>query len=155
MNDTSTLPKKGKWSRQAKINVYIIGSLLAGGAMGMIGLLLPFGADKGPGTLFVGLISLAMIIGVTATIHYTRLLDELARNTHEVAFYWSAVFTFAICTVPIAALIGFPDFELPGIENRWGTKTLAFGAGMAASLLVLLGIYFVIWTYLWLKRNRA
>ena len=152
MNDTSTSPQKTKWSRQAKINAYIIGSLLAGGA---IGLFLPFGADNWPGTLFVGLISLAMIIGVTATIHYTKLLDELARNTHEVAFYWSAVFTFAICMVPIAALIGFPDFELPGIENRWGTKTLAFGAGMAASLLVLLGIYFVIWTYLWLKRTKV
>jgi hypothetical protein len=152
MNDTSTSPQKTKWSRQAKINAYIIGSLLAGGA---IGLFLPFGADNWPGTLFVGLISLAMIIGVTATIHYTKLLDELARNTHEVAFYWSAVFTFAICMVPIAALIGFPDFELPRLEMMLGTKTHAFGTGMATSLLVLLVIYLVIWTYLWLKRTKV
>jgi len=152
MNDTSSLPKKTKWSRHAKINVYIVGSLLAGGA---IGFFLPFNAAIGPSGLFVGLICLAMIIGVGATIYYTKLLDELARHTHEAAFYWSAVFSLAICFVPIAALIGFPKFELPSLEILLGTKTHAFAAGMAASILVLLVSYFAIWTHLWLKRNRA
>ena len=152
MNDTSALPKNTKWSRQAKINVYIVGSLLAGGA---IGFFLPFNAAIGPSGLFVGLICLAMIIGVGAPIYYTKLLDELARHTHEAAFYWSAVFSLAICFVPIAALIGFPKFELPSLEILLGTKTHAFAAGMAASILVLLVSYFAIWTHLWLKRNRA
>lgn len=152
MNDTSSLRKKPKWSRQAKINVYIVGSLLAGGA---IGFLAPVNAATGPSGLFVGLISLAMIIGVGATIYYTKLLDELARHTHESAFYWSAVFSLAICFVPIAALIGHPEFELPSLEILLGTKTHAFAAGMAVSILVLLVSYFAIWTHLWLKRNRA
>ena len=152
MNDTSALPKKTKSSRQAKINVYIVGSLLAGGA---IGFFLPFNETNGPNSLFVGLLSLAMIIGVAATSYYTKLLDELARHTHEAAFYWSAVFSLAICFVPIAALIGFPKFELPSLEILLGTKTHAFAAGMAASILVLLVSYFAIWTHLWLKRNRA
>ncbi len=152
MNDTSSLPEKAKWSRQAKINVYIIGSLFIGGA---IGFFLPFNEANGPSGLLVGLISLAMIIGVGATIHYTKLLDELARHTHEVAFYWSAVFSLAICFVPIAALIGFPEFELPSLETLLGTKTHAFAAGMAVPILILLVSYFAIWTHLWLKRNRA
>jgi len=152
MNDASSSSQKMKWSRQAKINVYIGGSLLAGGA---IGFFLPFNAAIGPSGLFVGLICLAMIIGVAATIYYTKLLDELARHTHEAAFYWSAVFSLAICFVPIAALIGFPKFELPSLEILLGTKTHAFAAGMAASILVLLVSYFAIWTHLWLKRNRA
>jgi len=152
MNDISTAPKKTKWSRQAKINAYIVGSLLAGGA---IGFLVRLNAATGPSGLFVGLISLAMIIGVGATIYYTKLLDELARHTHEAAFYWSAVFSLAICFVPIAALIGHPKFELPSLEILLGTKTHAFAAGMAASILVLLVSYFAIWTHLWLKRNRA
>ncbi|WP_395777967.1 hypothetical protein [Aquidulcibacter sp.] len=152
MNDTSSLPKKAKWSRQAKINVYIVGSLLAGGA---IGFLVRLNAATGPSGLFIGLISLAMMIGVGATIYYTKLLDELARHTHEAAFYWSAVFSLAICFVPIAALIGFPKFALPSLEILLGTKTHAFAAGMAASILVLLVSYFAIWTHLWLKRNRA
>lgn len=152
MNDISTAPKKTKWSRQAKINAYIVGSLLAGGA---IGFLVPVNAATGPSGLFVGLISLAMIIGVGATIYYTKLLDELARHTHEAAFYWSAVFSLAICFVPIAALIGFPKFELPSLEILLGSKTHAFAAGMAVSILVLLVSYFAIWTHLWLKRNRA
>lgn len=152
MNDSSSLPKKAKWSRQAKINAYIVGSLLAGGA---IGFLLPFNGANGPSGLFVGLISLAMIIGFGATIYYTKLLDELARHTHEAAFYWSAVFSLAICFMPVAALISFPNFELPSLEILLGTKTHAFAAGMAASILVLLVSYFAIWTHLWLKRNRA
>jgi len=152
MNDTSPASNKTKWSRQAKINVYIVGSLLAGGA---VGLFFPFNSANGPNGLFVGLLSLAMVIGVAATVHYTRLLDELARHTHEVAFYWSAVFSLAICFVPIAALGGFPDFEFPSLENLLGTKTHAFVAGMTASMLVLLVLYFAIWTHLWLKRNRA
>jgi hypothetical protein len=57
--------------------------------------------------------------------------------------------------VPIAALIGFPKFELPSLEILLGTKTHAFAAGMAASILVLLVSYFAVWTHLWLKRNRA
>lgn len=152
MNDTSTSPQKTKWSRQAKINAYIIGSLLIGGAVGFF---LPFNEANGPNALVVSLLSLAMIIGIAGTIYYTKLLDELARHTHEAAFYWSAVFTLAICIVPIAALIGFPDFELPRLEMMLGTKTHAFGTGMATSLLVLLVIYLVIWTYLWLKRTKA
>jgi len=152
MNDASSSSQKTKWSRQAKINVYIVGSVLAGGA---IGFFLPFNDANGPSGLFVGLLSFAIIIGVVTTIHYTKLLDELARHTHEVAFYWSAVFSLAICFVPIAALIGFPTFELPSLEILLGTKTHAFAAGMAASILVLLVSYFAIWTHLWLKRNRA
>ena len=152
MNDISPAPNKAKWSRQAKINVYIVGSALLGG---IVGVFLPFNAPNGPSGLFVGLISLAMMIGVVATIYYTKLLDELARHTHEEAFYWSAVFSLAICFVPIAALIGFPKFELPSLEMLLGTKTHAFAAGMAASILVLLVSYFAVWTHLWLKRNRA
>lgn len=152
MNDTSSLPKKTKWSRQAKINVYIVGSLLAGGA---IGFLVRLNAATGPSGLFVGLISLAMIIGVGATIYYTRLLDELARHTHEVAFYWAAAFSCSICFVPVAALIRFPNYELPSLVRLLGTKTHAFAAGMAVPILMLLVFYFAIWTHLWLKRNRA
>jgi hypothetical protein len=152
MNDTSSLPKKAKWSRQAKINVYIVGSLLAGGA---IGFLVGFSEANGPSALVVGLLSLAMIVGIVATIYYTKLLDELARHTHEVAFYWAAAFSCSICFVPVAALIGFPNFELPSLESLLGTKTHAFAAGMAVPILMLLVFYFAIWMHLWLKRHRA
>ncbi len=152
MNDTSSLPEKAKWSRQTKINVYIVGSLLAGG---FVGFFLKFDDSNGPNALHVALLTFGLIVSVAATVHYTKLLDELARQTHEVAFYWSAVFSLAICFVPIAALIGFPKFELPSLEIMLGTKTHAFAAGMAASILVLLVSYFAVWTHLWLKRNRA
>jgi len=152
MNDTSPPPKKTKWSRQSKINVYIVGSLLLGGA---VGFLLPFNETNGPSALVVGLLSLAMIVGIVATIYYTKLLDELARHTHEVAFYWAAAFSCSICFVPVAALIGFPNFELPSLERLLGTKTHAFAAGMAVPILMLLVFYLAIWTHLWLKRNRA
>ena len=151
MNDTSS-PQKTKWSRQGKINFYIIGSLMAGGT---IGFFLPFNAANGPSGLFVGLLSLAVILGIVATIYYTKLLDELARHTHEVALYWAAALSCSICFVPIAALIGLPNFALPRLEMMLGTKTHAFAAGMAASILALIVSYFAIWTHLWLKRNRA
>lgn len=150
MNEPSPSPHKTKWSRQTKINIYIIGSLLVGGA---IGFSLPFNEANGPNTLFVGLLSLAMIGGVAATIHYTKLLDELARHTHEVAFYWGSVLTISICFVPIAALIGFPDFQLPSLENLLGTKTHAFAAGMGVTMVILLASYFAIWAQMWLTRK--
>jgi hypothetical protein len=152
MNDTSALPKKTKWSRQAKINVYIVGSLLAGG---IVGVLLKFNDSNGPSALHVALLSFGLIVSVAATVHYTKLLDELARHTHEVALYWAAAFSCSICFVPVAALIRFPHFELPSLVWLLGTKTHAFAAGMAASILVLLVSYFAVWTHLWLKRNRA
>ncbi|OYU53716.1 MAG: hypothetical protein CFE27_02245 [Alphaproteobacteria bacterium PA1] len=152
MNDPASTPKKAKWSRQGKINFYIIGSLLLGGA---VGFLLPFNEANGPSLLVVGLLSLATIIAVAATIFYTKLLDELARHTHEVALYWSSVVSIAICFVPAAAIIGFPNFELPSLERLLATKTHAFAAGMAVPILMLLVFYFAIWTHLWLKRNRA
>ncbi len=150
MNDTSPAPEKTKWSRQNKINIYIVGSLLIGGA---IGFFLPFNAAEGPSGLFVGLLCLVMILGVPATIHYTKLLDELARHTHEVAFYWGAVFTISICFVPTAALIGFPAFELPSLETQLGTRTHAFAAGMGVVLGILLASYVAIWAQIWLKRK--
>ncbi|MFY7760322.1 hypothetical protein [Aquidulcibacter sp.] len=152
MNDPASTPKKAKWSRQGKINFYIIGSLLLGGA---VGFLLPFNEANGPSLLVVGLLSLATIIAVAATIFYTKLLDELARHTHEVALYWSSVVSIAICFVPATAIIGFPNFELPSLERLLATKTHAFAAGMAVPILMLLVFYFAIWTHLWLKRNRA
>ncbi len=152
MNDTASLPKKTKWSRQAKINVYIVGSLLAGG---IVGVLLKFNDSNGPSALHVALLTFGLIVSVAATVHYTKLLDELARHTHEVALYWAALVSCSICFVPVAALIGFPKFELSSLEILLGTKTHAFAAGMAASILVLLVSYFAIWTHLWLKRNRA
>ncbi len=152
MNDTSPASNKAKWSRQAKINFYIIGSLLLGGALGFF---LPFSETNGPSALVVGLLILAMIVGIVATIYYTKLLDELARHTHEVAFYWAAAFSCSICFVPVAALIGFPHFELPSLVRLLGTKTHAFAAGMAVPILMLLVFYFAIWTHLWLKRNRG
>ena len=150
MNDTSPTPPKPKWSRQTKINIYIIGSLLVGGA---IGFSLPFNEANGPNAFFIGLLSLAMILGVAATIHYTKLLDELARHTHEVAFYWGSVLTISICFIPIAALIGFPDFQLPSLENLLGTKTHAFAAGMGVAIGILLATYVAIWAQIWLKRK--
>jgi hypothetical protein len=152
MNDPASTPKKAKWSRQGKINFYIIGSLLLGGA---VGFLLPFNEANGPSLLVVGLLSLATIIAVAATIFYTKLLDELARHTHEVALYWSSVVSMAICFVPAAAIIGFPNFELLSLETMLGTKTHAFAVGMGVTMGVMLVTYFAIWTHLWLKRNRA
>lgn len=152
MNDISPAPNKAKWSRQTKINFYIMGSALLGG---VIGFFLPFSEPNGPSALLVGLLILAMIVGIVATIYYTKLLDELARHTHEVAFYWAAAFSCSICLVPVAALIGFPNFELPSLDRLLGSKTHAFAAGMAVPILMLLVFYFAIWTHLWLKRNRA
>lgn len=152
MNDTSPAPDKAKWSRQAKINVYIVGSLLLGG---IVGFLLKFDDSNGPTALHIALLSFGLIVSVAATVHYTKLLDELARHTHEVALYWAALLSCSICFVPVAALISFPDFELPSLEILLGTKTHAFAAGMAVPILVLLVSYFAIWTHLWLKRNRA
>ena len=152
MNDSSSLPKRAKWSRQAKINAYIVGSLLAGG---VVGFFLKFNDSNGPNALHVALLTFGLVVSVAATVHYTKLLDELARHTHEVALYWAALLSCSICFVPVAALISFPDFELPSLEILLGTKTHAFAAGMAASILVLLVSYFAIWTHLWLKRNRA
>jgi len=152
MNDTPPLPTKTKWSRQTKLNVYIVGSLLIGGA---IGFSLPFRAAGGPTAWFVVLLVLAMILGIVATIHYTKLLDELARHTHEVAFYWGSVLTISICFVPIAALVGFPEFQLPRLEALLGTKTHAFAAGMGVDMVILLATYLAIWAQIWLKRNQA
>ena len=152
MNEPASTPKKAKWSRQAKINVYLVGSLVLGG---IVGVFLPYNAANGPSSLLIGLLSITTIIIIAVTIHYTKLLDELARHTHEVALYWSGVLSLAICFVPIAALIGFPKFELPSLEILLGTKTHAFAAGMAASILVFLVSYYAIWTHLWLKRNSG
>ena len=152
MNDTPPLPLKTKWSRQTKLNVYIVGSLLIGAG---IGLSLPFRATGGPTAWFVVLLVLAMILGLAATIHYTRLLDELARHTHEVAFYWGSVLTISICFVPIAALVGFPEFQLPNLETLLGTKTHAFAAGMGVAMGILLATYLAIWAQIWLKRNQT
>ena len=150
MNDTSPPPKKTKWSRQSKINVYIVGSLLLGG---LVGFFLKSGTSTGPSALQVALVSFGLIVSVAATVHYTKLLDELARHTHEVAFYWSGILSLAICFVPFALLIGFPNFQLPSLENLLGTKTHAFAAGMGVAIGILLATYVAIWAQIWLKRK--
>lgn len=150
MNDTSPAPQKKKWSRQTKLNFYIGGSLLVGA---VIGFFIPFSSGDGPTPLVVGLLCLAAIVGIAATIHYTNLLDELARHTHEVALYWGSVLTISICFVPTAALIGFPDFQFPSLENLLGTKTHAFAAGMGVAIGILLATYVAIWAQIWLKRK--
>ncbi|MCA3692423.1 hypothetical protein [Aquidulcibacter sp.] len=150
MNEQSPSPHKTKWSRQTKLNFYIGGSLLVGA---VVGFFIPFSAGNGPTALFVGLLCLAVIVGVAATIHYTNLLDELARHTHEVAYYWGSVITISICFVPVTALVGFPDFQLPSLENLLGTKTHAFAAGMGVAMVILLASYFAIWAQMWLKRK--
>lgn len=152
MNYVSSTDQEAKWSRQGKVNFYIIGCLLLGGAFGFF---FPFNDANGPSALLIGLLSIDTIIAVAATIFYTKLLDELVRNTHEVALYWSSSVSIAICFVPAAVIIGFPNFELPSLEIMLGTNTHAFAVGMGVTMGVMLVTYFIFWTHIWLKRNRA
>lgn len=150
MTEPDSKPPQKGWTRQSKINAYIIGSLLGGGLLGFSTAL---NTSSAPNGLLVGLVCIAMLAVLAANVHYIRLLDELARQTHEVAFLWAGVATMAFGMIPIFALLGFPDFELPALESWLGTKTHAFAAGVGATIGVLVVTYFAVWTHLWLKRR--